>query len=305
MRYTYRYRSFFWPAVLILVGLVALLVNTGQLPVDRLFQLIDLWPLILILIGVELVIRRSVHGTAGDIATALILVLAIVFAAAYVTVTPNPAATQAIDSKDDVGSLTEATVEINTAGATVTISGGAELGPDLYHSHVDYSGPKPHVALDRETGTLRISQANANVFTIRNRRFALILQLNPAVHWTIEQNSAASSNTINVSQLHVAAITINGAASRDEITLGQPAGIVPVTINGASVVVHVHVPGETAVSVAVSGAAVTLNAGGRNMHGIGRLSYVSSGFAGAKDGYRIEVNGAASNVSLDTATPSG
>jgi len=29
MRYTYRYRSFFWPALLILAGVVALLVNTG------------------------------------------------------------------------------------------------------------------------------------------------------------------------------------------------------------------------------------------------------------------------------------
>ena len=52
MRYTYRSRSFFWPAVLILAGIVALLVNTGQIPVDRLAQLVDLWPLILV--GVNL-----------------------------------------------------------------------------------------------------------------------------------------------------------------------------------------------------------------------------------------------------------
>ncbi len=40
-----RYRSFFWPAVLILVGVVALLVNTGQIALDRLVLLTDLWPL--------------------------------------------------------------------------------------------------------------------------------------------------------------------------------------------------------------------------------------------------------------------
>jgi chromate transport protein ChrA len=89
VRYTYRYRSFFLPAVLILVGILALLVNTGQVPVDRLLQLLDLWPLILILIGADLVIRRTVHGTAGEVATAVILILAIVFAAAYVTVAPT------------------------------------------------------------------------------------------------------------------------------------------------------------------------------------------------------------------------
>jgi hypothetical protein len=305
VRYTYRYRSFFLPAVLILVGILALLVNTGQVPVDRLFQLLDLWPLILILIGADLVIRRTVHGTAGEVATAVILILAIVFAAAYVTVAPNPSATQAMDTKDDVGGLSEATVQIDTGGATVTITGSTELGTDLYHSHIDYSGPKPEVALDRETGRLRISQSNANFLTLRNRRFALNLQLNPAVQWSIEENSGASTNTIDVLQLHIAAITLNGGASRDEITLGPPTGIVPVSINGGSVTVRIHRPSGVAASVAVSGGAITLNADGRNMHGIGDLSYQSPGFGGAKDAYRIEVNGGACNVTLDSATPSG
>jgi hypothetical protein len=57
--------------------------------------------------------------------------------------------------------------------------------------------------------------------------------------------------------------------------------------------------------VAVSGGAITLNADGRNMHGIGDLSYQSPGFGGAKDAYRIEVNGGACNVTLDSTTPSG
>ena len=37
----HRYRSFFWPAVLILAGVVALLVNTGALSADRLYQLLE------------------------------------------------------------------------------------------------------------------------------------------------------------------------------------------------------------------------------------------------------------------------
>src|SRR5207247_1651916 len=76
MRYTYRYRSFFWPALLILAGVVALLVNTGQIPVERLARIIDLWPLILVVIGLELIVRRTVHGVAGDVAAALLVLLA-------------------------------------------------------------------------------------------------------------------------------------------------------------------------------------------------------------------------------------
>src|SRR3989442_974343 len=90
MRYTYRYRSFFWPAILILGGVVALLVNTGQIPVDRLYQLVNLWPVVLVVIGLELIIRRTVHGLTGDVAAALIVLIAVVGAAAYVTVGPPP-----------------------------------------------------------------------------------------------------------------------------------------------------------------------------------------------------------------------
>src|SRR6058998_1588803 len=112
MRYTYRYRSFFWPAILILGGVVALLVNTGQIPVDRLYQLVNLWPLVLVVIGLELIIRRTVHGLAGDVA-----------AAAYVTVGPNPSATHAFDAATPAGDLTEATLEIDAGASTVTLSG--------------------------------------------------------------------------------------------------------------------------------------------------------------------------------------
>src|SRR4029077_13585745 len=77
------YRSLFWPAVLILVGVFALLVNGGFVPVERLDRLADLWPLILVVIGLELVVRRSLQGPSAEIAAVLVVLLAIGGAAAY------------------------------------------------------------------------------------------------------------------------------------------------------------------------------------------------------------------------------
>src|SRR5438445_13460252 len=85
----YRYRSFFWPALLILVGVFALLINSGLVPAERLDRLFDLWPLILRVIGLELVVRRAVHGQAAVLAAAAIVVIAIVGAAAYVALGPG------------------------------------------------------------------------------------------------------------------------------------------------------------------------------------------------------------------------
>src|SRR4029077_20176509 len=95
------YRSLFWPAVLILVGVFALLVNAGFVPVERLDRLADLWPLILVVIGLELVVRRSLPRAAAEIAAALIVLLAIGGAAAYVALGPSiPTGIRTVDASD-------------------------------------------------------------------------------------------------------------------------------------------------------------------------------------------------------------
>lgn len=299
----YRYRSFFWPAVLILIGVVALLVNTDRLSVDRLVLLAGLWPLILIVVGLELIVRRSVHGQAGDLAAALIILLAVGGAAAYVFIAPNPAATRTLDATGEVGSIAQGSAEIDAAAATITVSGSGELGSKLYRAHVEYSGSMPDVQLD-SGGKLTISQQTTSFLTFQNPRFVVQLDLNPAVPWMLEINTAASNITVNVPQVHLSRLSINTAASREEITLGPPSGVVPVEVDGGALTVHVHRPSKTPVSVSVSGGALNLTADGKTSRGIGVASYDSPGFASATDAYRIQVNGGACTVTVDSATRS-
>ena len=44
----FRYRSMFWPVILIGVGVIWLLSNLGLLPAASIAWLLNLWPLILI-----------------------------------------------------------------------------------------------------------------------------------------------------------------------------------------------------------------------------------------------------------------
>lgn len=299
---TSRYRSFFWPAVLILVGVLALLVNTGQIPIERLLQLANLWPVILIVIGLEIIIRRSLHGPTGEVAAALVVLLAVVGAAVYVVIAPNPSATSTVESAAEVSTLTEAAVEVDAGAATIAISDGGNLGSMLFHARIEYSGPKPDVRFDPR-GTLKISEANNNFGLFQSRRFILNLDLNPGVAWTIAINSGAATTTINVPNVHLSALTLSTGASRDDITLGPASGIVPVKINGGALTVNVHRPKGTKAKVDVSGGAVSLTADGREMRAVGKVSF-QTGDLGS-DAYEIEVNGGACTVTLDTAAPSG
>jgi hypothetical protein len=299
-----RYRSFFWPSVLILAGVVALLVNIGGLPFERLILLVNLWPLVLIVIGLEIIVRRGLHGTSADVAAALVVILAVAGAAAYVAINPSPTATSKMDVSAPVGELHQASLDVNVGSATIDVFGGSDLGSLLYRAHIEYPGPRPDITFDRSTGMLRISQNENFPFGIANGRFRLSVQLNEAVSWSVTENTGASKDTINLPHVKVSAVTVNTGASSEEMTLGPPTGIVPVEVNGGALTVHVHRPSGTEASVHVSGGADSLDADGHSQRGIGDLTYESNGFSSGSDGYRISVNGGACTVTVDTSTES-
>lgn len=300
----YRYRSFFWPAVLIVIGVFALLVNSGLVPLERLDRLADLWPLILVVIGLELLVRRALQGAAADVAAALIVLLAVGGAAAYVALGPSiPAGVQTLDSSANVGSISHATARVDAGGAKITMRGSGSIGDDLYRAHIEYSGSKPDVGLDTSTGELHISQSNTSGFFFQNRRFALDLQLNPSVRWKIIVDTGASSNVFMLTNVQVASIELNTGASKEDISLGAPAGKVPISINGGALTVNVHRPPGIPARAAVSGVGVSLSFDGRQTKAFGTVTEQTGDYGGVSDKYQIEIDGGACNVTVDTRAP--
>jgi hypothetical protein len=295
-----RNRSFFWPAVLILIGVIALLVNAGAISADRLYRLLDLWPLILVVIGLELISRRALHGAAADLAAVLIVLVAAGGAVAYIAVGPPiPGGSQTLNASDAVGDLNQATLHVDVGAATMTVEGSGALGADLYRAHIEYSGAKPDVSLDRSSGDLQISQNNPFGF-FGSRHLVLDLQINSAVTWSFSVNTAAATDTFKLAALKVASIDLNTGASREDITLGSPTGMVPITLNGGALTIHLHRPSGTQASVHATGGAVSLSADGQQYHGFGDQSWQSSGFNGASDAYSVEANAGACTVTMDT-----
>lgn len=297
-----RYRTLIWPALLILAGVIALLVNTGAIAPDRWLLLFNLWPLVLIVIGLELIVRRGLQGAAADAAAAAVVIVAVLAAALYVAVTPSPAATNKLDLSEPLGDLHQASLQLNFGSTTVEISDGSDLGSRLFQAHIESSNPGLDWKFDQATGALTMSQHTNFPFGIQNGHVTAKFQLSPEVTWTIGENTGASTDTIDVPHEKISSITINTGASHEELTLGPPSGVVPVEVNGGALTVRVHRPSGTAASVDVSGGAITLDADGNRNHAAGDLRYQSSGFAGASDAYRIKVSGGACTVTLDASS---
>jgi hypothetical protein len=80
---------------------------------------------------------------------------------------------------------------------------------------------------------------------------------------------------------------------------------VPITVDGGALTVNVHRPKGVAASVAVSGGAVNLTFDGRQSHAVGTVTAQTSDYNRASDRYQIQVNGGASNVTVDASAPEG
>jgi cell wall-active antibiotic response 4TMS protein YvqF len=296
-----RNRSYFWPVILIATGVLALVAETGAISSGRFLRLLELWPLILIVIGLELMNRRVLQGPRRDLATGLIVLVALGGALAYVAIRgPVSDTTLTMDTSDAVGTLNQATLDVNAGAATMTVEGSNTLGTDLYRAHIEYAGTKPAVSLDRSTGHLRIFQNNDFAF-FASRRFVLDLQLNSAVSWSVSADTGASNDMLKLAAVKVGSITLNAGASRTDITLGRPTGIVNISVDGGAITLRLHRPSGSEAFVHVSGGAVNLDADGRRLHGVGDESWQSNGYDGAADAYHVEVSGGASTVTVDTA----
>jgi len=66
----------------------------------------------------------------------------------------------------------------------------------------------------------------------------------------------------------------------------------------------VHRPSGVEASASVSGGAVNLSFDGRQTHAIGSLAAQTGDYNSATDRYQIQVDGGASNVTVDTTAPS-
>src|SRR5690242_20744890 len=107
-----------FPVVLVVGGLLLLLANMGTLPEDAGWRLFELWPLILVLIGIELLVPHIVRGAAVPAITLLVVGAIAVGAFAYAIagVGATTGSYTRFPSTSPAAGRPQGTVPIRTAG---------------------------------------------------------------------------------------------------------------------------------------------------------------------------------------------
>ncbi len=300
----YRTRGLFLPLVLIAIGIIVLLANTGVLSQDALQRLSDLWPLLLVILGLQLILNHTLPRQQANLiglgATAVIVLAAILYAA---FAPAAPFGTRQADFSEHVVGLTAATLDLSYAGATEVIQAGS-IGDSLYQAHVDYPGSEdpPTISLDRETGTLNISESSGiHLHLFGSGRRHLLVTLSDAIPWTIQIGGGVADLRLDARQLQLSKLEISGGVSTMDAQLPTPKGTVLIDVSGGVSNLTLRAPAETQWQVVASGGVSGLRINGASFANIGGdFQRQSPGYGSATNRFDIELSGGASHIDFRT-----
>jgi cell wall-active antibiotic response 4TMS protein YvqF len=261
------------PLILIFLGAVFLLQNTGYLPPNFWLNLWKLWPLVLVLVGIELLLAHRVPWLALAGLAAVVLVLGSITMGMGITPGSGPTSTAASTStQTDLGGANQAAVTVRFG------AGQLDLGPIEQPSQnalasMTYQGPpqlapKPRYTLvSGGVGQLEY-QSTAREgppfvpFVNGQNADAARMQLNLAPTVPIASlnvQTGATDARLDLSSLRVATLDMSIGAATAWVRFPEAAGLTTGHISGGASTITLEVPQGVAAQIQHHGGLSTLN----------------------------------------------
>ncbi len=250
-----RYRSLTWPIMLILIGVLFLLSNTGVLDVDF-WNLWRLWPVLLILTGLEIIIgRRSALGNIIVLVVTLATVGGIVLllvVAPDVLGTSNTAGVQQIDEPLD--GVERADLRINFPAGRLEIDPLSDSSSLITGDLELSTSRKPTWEVNRngDQASMELRYTRGNSWPQNwQRGDDWQLSLSPKVGYTLVTSLGAGEALLDLTGLDVRDLQLEAGAGSSTIILPDK-GNFNVDLNGGVGQMTVEIPEGMAAHITVS-----------------------------------------------------
>ncbi len=295
-----RRRGLFWPLVLIGTGFVFLLGNYGLIQPVSLLTYLALWPVLLILLGIDIAFaRRWPFGTL--VAEVVIIGLALLLAAtqpsalSLTSFTFSSGSGGCTDARSSVsvprGSLQSAAVGINGGAARYHVTGGASGAveatadfDELCVSSRDTGGTR---------GDLRLTQSGTRLSGAND----IAVKLASDLPITLTVNAGAGEFDFDLQDVKVAGARMNIGASSVTITLPRPSGDVAMRLDGGASSIVIVIPSDVEARIVSSGGLVSTSTSNARTTKSGNI-IETAGYATAKDRVTFTVTGGVNSVAI-------
>jgi len=282
-----------------------LLYNLGWLNWSVVSRIAAYWPLLLILLGAQLLIQGRVSRRLATISAAVLVIL--VLLAIMAGIASIPGATGAAGSSrttsysGSLASLSSARLNLSV-GSTQLAVDSADLGEDLYRASITLpEGDRPTVTKG-ENGTVNVQTPNRSGFQwpFYGSQSRVQVTLSNHLPWSIDANAGASNGDLDLSGLRLGALSLESGASDLQVRLPTPAGTLPVQVSGGALHLVLTRPAGVETRVSLNGGASNLTVDGNHFNGFARegQAFVSPGYATATDRVDIGISSGASDVTV-------
>lgn len=255
-----KHRSPFWPLLLISLGLVWVLSNIGVLSGANLNMLFRLWPLVLIIIGLQLL----VGGGRSNLGT-WIGIVGVVLIVALVLVGPSLGWASSADVKtasysEPLGDTTAAQIIISPSVAETVIQ-PLTASNVLFEANLRYLGEVEYSAEGGSEKVIEIKQPNQPVnvsfwdFGVFHSEQDLRwnIGLNPNVPLALDVNGGVSNARLDLAELDITRLNVNTGVGSIDLSLPATGSLYNVTLNGGTGSINVTVEAGAAVDFDIRG----------------------------------------------------
>lgn len=205
-----------------------------------------------------------------------------------------------------VGGVTSGRLVFLSGAPRITVTGDATL-TELYRAR--FAGPVPRMRV--RSGVVTVAYPHFGWFDWRAqiagqrieasahwRKDEGDISLNAAVPWAIELRGGVSTWNADLRALRLESFELKGGASKIELRLPRPVGVVPIRVTGGMSRIAIERPLGVAVGLEVNGGIGEVVVDGDSRKGAGRLSIQTPGADSAADRYEIEVSGGVNKVTI-------
>lgn len=257
-----RYRSFFWPTVLIGVGLVWLLANLGIISPVSINSILRLWPLILIVLGLDLLFghRASWAGALIGILAVAAVIGFLVFGTQLGIQTSNTAMTETFS--EPAGDASSANFYLELSSEPVEIY-SLTASDKLIDAKIGHTGTIDFSVTGDQSKTVRIAKysdpGNWLTWDFSLNSLKWDIGLTPALPVDITLDGGSGSVNADLSGLQLNSLHADMGSGSSRFTLPRSDQAYEAVINSGSGSVSLDLPAETNLTLYLDSGSGSLN----------------------------------------------
>lgn len=283
--------------ILIVVGILWILSNLNLININfhdiinhMIRGIFDLWPLILIVIGIDIIFKKDALNTVLWILFFTLVIVYSFFIKDNILRTPlngnqegiyTPETLEEIEMRN---SIERAKLYLDVGATNFNI---VSVEDELLS--LDHDGDFKY-SFDSRGSTENIYISNkSNIFKNADKR-NFELGLNKNIPWNLDLDIGAVAGKMNLEDIDIGKIDLDIGAGSVELTLGDKAKLTSIDIDAGASQIVLNVPQNCGVRISIDGAFKSTNLDEIGLIKTDKNNYVSGNFNTSSSKYEIEVD---------------